>query len=211
MLALKPAPKSCPTPPTVILSVVSRFFPLPESVSSRFPVGTRSRRISLRIRRIGNASREASAHFASKSVGICTYKNRGANARKISTCKISRLKTVQNQHLQKKRRGRAISCASGDSRLSRGTQFASCDTKSQGSRVTHFRMPASPVECALTQKRGGGWAARRSTFRAFPRSEAYVWLVPHRPTLTNDPSQLPSGLRASRARGWGTRKRETGV
>jgi hypothetical protein len=106
MFALKPAPKSRPIPPVVILSVASRFLGLPELVALRFPVGTRSRRISPRI--CPNTGRATTDHFASKPVGICTYINRRANARKISTYKISRLKIVQNQHLKKNRRGRAI-------------------------------------------------------------------------------------------------------
>jgi hypothetical protein len=57
MFALKLAPKSRRTPPGVILSVALRLFPLSEIVCSRFPVGTRSRRISLRIHTIRNASR----------------------------------------------------------------------------------------------------------------------------------------------------------
>src|ERR1700739_1337612 len=49
MFALKPAPKSRPLLPAVILSVVSRFLALPEIAGVRFPFGTRSRKISLRF------------------------------------------------------------------------------------------------------------------------------------------------------------------
>ena len=65
MFALKPAPKSRPTPPDVILSVASRDFVLPEIAPFRFPVGTRSRRISLCIRPIRTANRTANASFES--------------------------------------------------------------------------------------------------------------------------------------------------
>ena len=98
MFALKPAPKSRPTPLGVILSVASRDLFLPEIVPLRFLGGRRNRRISPRFHL---TSKAATAHFLAKSVGICTYEIREANACKISTYKISRLKTVQNQHLQK--------------------------------------------------------------------------------------------------------------
>jgi hypothetical protein len=103
MFALKPAPNSRPIPPVVILSVASRDFLLPEIEPFRFPAGTRSRRISPRFHLTSKAS---TAHFLAKPVAICTYTFRESNARKISTYKISRLKTVQNQHLQKIWRGR---------------------------------------------------------------------------------------------------------
>lgn len=106
MFALKPAPESRPIPPGVILSVASRFLRLPEIAPLRFPSGTRSRRISPRIR--PSVGKAATAHLLAKPVGICTYKNREANTFKISTCKISRLKTVQNQHLQKNLEGRGL-------------------------------------------------------------------------------------------------------
>ena len=96
MFALKPAPKSRPTPPDVILSVASRDFLLPEIAPLRFLGGTRSRRISPRFHLTSKAS---TARFLAKSVGICTYEIREPNACKISTYKISRLKTVQNQHV----------------------------------------------------------------------------------------------------------------
>jgi hypothetical protein len=102
MFALKPVPKSRPIPPVVILSVASRVVPLPGIVPSRFPVGTRSRRISPSFYL---TSKAATAHFLAKPVGICTYEIRNANACKISTYKISRLKTIQNQHLQKNLEG----------------------------------------------------------------------------------------------------------
>jgi hypothetical protein len=194
MFVPEPAPKSRPTPSDVIPSVASRFLGLPEIVALRFPVGTRSRRISPRI--CPNTGRATTDHFASKPVGICTYINRRANARKISTYKISRLKIVQNQHLQKNRRGRAIPvrrnfvaaacpssewpwpapgfpgarsfafCAKGGIRLPRRLrkhktnsipepryQRQNCELP----RVT----PATLVECALTQKGGGGAAFQR--------------------------------------------------
>ena len=98
MFALKSAPKSRPTPPDVILSLASRDFLLPEIAPLRFLGGTRSRRISPRFHLTSKAS---TAHFLAKPVAICTYTFRESNAFKISTYKISRLKTVQNQHLRK--------------------------------------------------------------------------------------------------------------
>jgi hypothetical protein len=103
MFALKPARKLQTTRIAVILSVASRFLRLPEIVPLRFPVGTRSRRIS---RRFHLTSKAATADFLAKPTGICTYTNRKPNTFKISTYKISRLKTVQNQHLQKNLRAR---------------------------------------------------------------------------------------------------------
>jgi hypothetical protein len=108
MFALKPAPKSRPTPPDVILSVASRFLRLPEIAPLRFPVGTRSRRISPRFCSTSSSTPSANLALPAKFPGICTYTNRATNAFRISTCKISRLKTVQNQHLRKKSQGRAI-------------------------------------------------------------------------------------------------------
>jgi hypothetical protein len=186
MFALKPAQKSHLILPAAILSVASRFFPLPESVYSRFPVGTRSRRISPRFRPIKSDSKTAIAHFPAKPIGICTYTNRATNAFRISTCRISRLKTVQNQHLRKNSRGRGYlgstiiseGLSGGLSALPGAPSFAfyakggirfrrrlgKHETNSirqrryqiQSCRLPHVFILATLAECALTQKGGGG-------------------------------------------------------
>jgi hypothetical protein len=209
MFASQPALKSGPIPPVVILSVASRDLFLPEIVPLRFLGGTRSRRISPRFYPTNISSRTTNARFTAKFPGICTYTNRGANACKISTYKIARLRTVQNQHLRKTRRGRAIllrrnfaaaACpelrrafwraalvaykfeprkpsayelavphplrsvqrvgsASTERRAHETNSIPERRYRARGSRAAHCRTPATPVECALTQKGGRGWAA----------------------------------------------------
>jgi hypothetical protein len=158
MFALEPASKSRPTPFGVISSLASRPFPLPESVCSRFSVGTRSRgaySAADTFRRI---------HLSIHPLRFCIG-GIGSDGAPIVETSLIAGRRYQMQRL----------------------------------RAMRFRMPASPVECALTQKgRRGVGPHEGLPFAPFQGRRPMFGLQCHTdPPLTNE--------------GRGTRKRETGV
>jgi hypothetical protein len=202
MFALKLAPKSQPTPAGVILSVASRFFPMPESVSSRFPVGTRSRRISLRIRSVRNASRAANAPFVVKPIGICTYTFRNLTPSKSAVPKSLDLKPFRINTYKKNRRGE------GYSRVRRNFAAAACpELRRALRRLPGFPGAPSFAYCAKGGIGSDGTPDGRSQFNfraATPNARA---ATPNAKVASYTLSHASKFLRmrtyAKRGRGWG--------
>jgi len=151
MFALNPARNPRSTEIAVTLSDLR----LPESASSHFPVGTRSRKTYLPPIPSGE-----------------------------SICAFTLCASVQ------------VGSAPMELPIIETNLIAGRRYQMQRPRATHCRTPATPVECALTQKRGRGWAPAKAKAKQIPWAKAVLGMT---------------ASRGAHARGLGSQAGETGV